>query len=749
MISKKLIFQLFICFVPLLALSQNDLKKYKEEADAMRQEVWAWNKPEFKVRTIPAEYANASSVIIAHHLDVNADSRKKASMKGIALMMYRELTMTEILREAVKINDKAAVSEYSEIGFTQLQKKSGFFMDKTTLIYIGVRVIKPNGTIKEINADEIVQIKDDKKEKEAKAAIPDLEPGDIVDYFIAKQTKMSELEKFPPYLFALYDDSPIMHYSIHFEIGKKYAVEYRSYNGAPDVKQSTGEDDANVLDVVKKNIPSIKENNIWIAPYRQLPLIRLNIILGSRNALGYANIRRPGMVYRNQSANEFVEDEKNSIYYAKMASRSNGILNVSGTVSDYVKRLSKQRKNISVDSLAAELYYAYRFDKLLAVNSNMDIQSVIDRAERPFSESGFMFNVGSFFKSEDVENKMVLLTSRFGPEMKSIMSRDDIAYIIAVEGSKQKIFGISDIFSPAFYVPSYFENTQRAITLDIWTSKFATPGKFEEGLINIPVSTAEQNARIEQLTITPVLEQGKLSVKRNTTLRGHYKSDLQKSLVLFEDYYESERKYFGQEYSLIEKFENDRKTKKYADELRTAFAEARKKQKDAFESEIKEWFEQEVTDVKNYKIKNLGVRHNSPDFIYAADFTMNGLVKRAGNNYIIEVGKLQGTPLKIEPAQHKRTLDIHAPFARSIQYELSIQIPEGYSVEGLSNLNKMVKNDCGSFICEATTDGKAVTMKVSKSYNKLFEPAANWDKLIAFIDASVDWSNAKILLKRK
>src|SRR3954468_10931605 len=94
--------------MPCFAGAQRDVKKYKEEADAMRSEVWSWKIPEFNVRTIPAEYANASRVVIARHRDISSDSKKKAKYVGLSVAMYRELMLTEVLREAVKINDKSA-----------------------------------------------------------------------------------------------------------------------------------------------------------------------------------------------------------------------------------------------------------------------------------------------------------------------------------------------------------------------------------------------------------------------------------------------------------------------------------------------------------------------------------------------------------------------------------------------------------------------------------------------------------------
>src|SRR5688500_13554418 len=94
--------------------AQKDVKKYRQESDIIRKEVWSWNKPEFDVRTIPAEFAGASRVVIARHMEINSDSKKKTQFTGLGFSMYRELTLTEIVREAVKLNDKSAVADYSE-----------------------------------------------------------------------------------------------------------------------------------------------------------------------------------------------------------------------------------------------------------------------------------------------------------------------------------------------------------------------------------------------------------------------------------------------------------------------------------------------------------------------------------------------------------------------------------------------------------------------------------------------------------
>jgi hypothetical protein len=265
----------------------------------------------------------------------------------------------------------------------------------------------------------------------------------------------------------------------------------------------------------------------------------------------------------------------------------------------------------------------------------------------------------------------------------------------------------------------------------------------------VPVSSAAKNAHIENLKLSLTADKNNLAVKRSTTLKGYYKADEQKNLILYEDFYEAERKAFNEEKSLLEQLEDGKKSKKYVDEVRSAFAEARKKQKDAFVKEAKEWLEQEVTEIKDYKVNNLGVRHTAPDFVYSSSFNLGGLVKKAGNNIIVEIGKIQGQPLVIKQEQRKRDIDVYMPFARSIEYNLELEIPDGYTAEGIAALNKKVENESGFFTVEANATDKLVTVKIKKHYLHNFEPAKNWDKVIAFTDASNEWVNAKLLLKKK
>jgi hypothetical protein len=761
-LRSAFILLVFIGATPIVLSAQKskeekyDIQKYKVEADTIRKEVWAWDKPEFKERSIPADFAKASKVIIARHLDINADSKKKTKFLITAVDKYQELMLLETLREVIKINDKAAVDEYSEIEFTQIEKKFGFHVDNTTKIFVGIRIIKPNGNIKDVDPDEVVYTRNESTKKDVKLAIPDLQAGDIIDYFIAKRQSMERFMNTGnvlEYTFPLYGDAPVMHYSIHCEIGKNFAIEYRCYNGAEDFKKSKSEEGDNILDLVKKNIPANTESDLWTAPYRQSPIIRVNVLVGytGKDANRY-NLRAPGMVYSNQSADEFIQDEKNTIADIKRVHTTYLEVNMRvlrmGDILNYFEKVMKNKKNMSPDSLLNEMYYMYRFKQLLMVDESWGVDFVFTKNGWYSIRNRLVCDFAIFLNKPEINNQLILLTPISKPAMNEVMDIDELSFLLISKGEGARIFSFRTPYTLPNYLAYDFENAKQAVTIFTKGPNEFNPKNFEEGRMDMPGTTADKNARIEKLAISLTPDLANLQTIRNTTLRGHYKEDVQTQLILFEDLHNAERKAFGLE-PVIEQMTKNKRTKKYGEELKAAFDQVRSKQKDDFITEAKDWFEQEITDLTNYKVDNMGVRHTSPDFIYSSEFKIGGLIKKAGNNLILEVGKLQGSPLKINADQRKRTLDIYMPFARSLQTEIVFQIPDGYTIEGVSSLNKKVENETGHFTAEATSDGKTVTIKISRAYNHSFEPAANWDKLLAFIDASNEWTNSKLLLKKK
>ena len=87
-------------------------------------------------------------------------------------------------------------------------------------------------------------------------------------------------------------------------------------------------------------------------------------------------------------------------------------------------------------------------------------------------------------------------------------------------------------------------------------------------------------------------------------------------------------------------------------------------------------------------------------------------------------------------------------YPRSYTNNISLIIPEGYSVQGLDKLNKNVQNQTGGFSSEAVVIDNVLTIKTNKYYKNYFEPAANWPDMVAFLEEAYLFFDDKILLKK-
>jgi hypothetical protein len=381
----------------------------------------------------------------------------------------------------------------------------------------------------------------------------------------------------------------------------------------------------------------------------------------------------------------------------------------------------------------------FRYEFLFNRYENVNVESYVEMVQDKVNMSAYTDLLRRYFQEHRLKPEIVLATSVYEPPMNSVINNDDIEKLCVVKGSKGDIFfGPSRMYSPAYEVPAKYEGLKDAIAIR----------KGERRTVELPHTTAGDNARVELLSIHPDFESNELKLQRTTTLRGHAKEGPQDHLLLMEDFYNYERRFYNEGRSLKERFEDIRASRKAAEELEAAFANARKKQKDEFLKEAKDWLEVDITDMKDEKVVSPGVRHTDPDFVYSTSFEANSLLKKAGNNYIVEVGKLIGNPTKPTEQQRARPWDIYALHAKTIRTELVVDLPAGYTAEGLQELNKTVTNEVGTFTTNATLAGNQVKITVEKVYNAAHYPEKNWKDMLAIMDAAAEWTGSRILLRK-
>ena len=343
------------CLLSLLSMTygslvhaQADTVKYKERAAAISQEVWGWKQPAFSNYKLPPAYAGESSVILARRAMIEADSRKKMDWGwgGPRRSFYYNSTV----RELVKINDKASLEEYSQLNYQQFKKLNGW-VSGTATSFVGARIIQtgwldPTGQPRRIE----VVLRTDKNDLQRKLAIGDLQVGDLLDYYVRVEEYSVALREPEKLIFVFGDDHPILDYSIHCNIGDKYAVEYRSMNKGPEARQTTNADKDLILDLDIKNIAAVP-TGLWMSTLRELPAFRINVLAGDKETTG-------------RSKGDVIKDVPLPDVIRRSAPMGDPYLSavVDQQVMKIVREYDKHFHKLPKDSLAYLIYYAFRFN---------------------------------------------------------------------------------------------------------------------------------------------------------------------------------------------------------------------------------------------------------------------------------------------------------------------------------------------------------------------------------------------------
>ncbi|MFB6457687.1 DUF3857 domain-containing protein [Chitinophaga sp. Hz27] len=728
------------------AQSKRNYDRYNERAAIVRNEVWNWNIPAFKHPDLTNIDTKESAVVLAKHIDFKLWRVKDIDMTSFGPYGGRDIYYSRTVREMVKINDKVALDEYSQFSFKKLQTV-GFNHRRTAnaATFIGVRIIKPDGTSKEVKvAEELVNEEDDDKLQKSKLAIPDLQVGDVIDYYVKVEQIHTPDTGIDEQLFVLGDDKPMKQYSVHGDISDKYSVRYRLMNGAPDLKINKQEDGSS-FDLLVKDLPS-RPTDLWMAPYRQIPLIRMKVSFGMGSGLDV--ITNAGSFKKNPA---YTDVRVAADLYTTEVLRyiaSAGVGNYKRTVNDMLKTYSRNvKRDIPEDSIPYYAYYAFRYMAFYRVQPNDKINVGLGRNYRTSNNRMFLMLLDDVLKFQGIHSDILLVTSRYGAPQKEAFNADDFEYVLRTRTKKPVYLSAEGVFTQCSEMLAEYEG-QKAPASTVAAGKIKRNDPEYDTEVEIPVTTADQNAHIEKLNIAIDNNMSLLLIDRNTTLKGGLRLDGQKGLLLFEDYYDEERKALGVQQSFMEEFADSKRNRSLADEYTNAFAQARKDQKEAFQQEIKGEFEVEPKEVTSYKISKMGLRHTDPDFVYDTKFSMEGYLKKAGNNYIFDIGRIIGGQLQVKAEQRTRSVDVYEPFARSYQHEITVTIPAGYKVEGVDKLTRKVDNATGSFIVDSKIDGDKLYLSIRKVYKHSFEKTDSWNDLLQVIDAANDFLGQKVLFKK-
>ena len=704
-----------ILLVQLLTLSVNADEKadYLKLAQKVRQEVWSSTPADFQKRTVPDRYKNASAVILSYYRELSTDYYRKATADLVLnLRLTRQIDCTDMERMLIQINDKKALKDYSEFTFKTKSRKWTWGYHHKTQTVLGIRVIKKNGNVQEVSLDDYVDVKEGKNDKDLsqKIAVPGLEVGDCIDVFSLDQIDTQE-QQLDPFYFVLRQDEPVLYTKVHCVLDQSLATVYRTMNGAPDFTQTTDKDKNAVLDMVMDK-PIDAESSIWYNSLEQSPFIEMYITPTKSKVAVVENAMRKKGVRGNPDVTPILQDD----WKLLKSNVSKGGYSPAGLPSTYKSVFKSAKKEGMSAEEKADRIYSFEYVSWGA-------------SQRVFN------TVANYLRKLGVELEMGITTPFGALPVDKLINYNSTSWFFRLKGTD------------VYYFPGTYPKVASEIPY-IYQGRKAYMQDSEEQ-ITIPVSQAEDNKSVNDMVVK--LDGTKLDISRKVTYSGEQKMYGQ-SLVSPDNtlFGSSQLEAYWRYLKYDDKDPYSCYTKKESAELKGAFNEFRKNAIDPFKAEISSYHDGDPVQVGDYGVDCVGIRRDSSNFVYHVDYVMDGMVKRAGNNYLLSVGKLIGSSLKLEGKDRERIDDVWRKMAFVDEWNIEIPLPQGYKVsaEALKKIETSVANECGEFTVKATAGNESVKVYVRKCFAHRVEPVSNWSKLLALVDACSAFADKQMVIAK-
>ena len=709
----RVVFSLLLVQLFTLSVNADEKADYLKLAQKVRHEVWSSTPADFQKRTVPDRYKNASAVILSYYRELSTDYYRKATADLVLnLRLTRQIDCTDMERMLIQINDKKALKDYSEFTFKTKSRKWTWGYHHKTQTVLGIRVIKKNGNVQEVSLDDYVDVKEGKNDKDLsqKIAVPGLEVGDCIDVFSLDQIDTQE-QQLDPFYFVLRQDEPVLYTKVHCVLDQSLATVYRTMNGAPDFTQTTDKDKNAVLDMVMDK-PVDAESSIWYNSLEQSPFIEMYITPTKAKVAVVEKAMRQKGVRGNPDVTPILQDD----WKLLKSYVSKGGYSPAGLPSTYKSVFKSAKKEGMSAEEKADRIYSFEY-----VSGGA--------SQRVFN------TVANYLRKLGVEIEMGITTPFGALPVDKLINYNSTSWFFRLKGTD------------VYYFPGTYPKVASEIPY-IYQGRKAYMQDSEEQ-ITIPVSQAEANKSVNDMVVK--LDGTKLDISRKVTYSGEQKMYGQ-SLVSPDNtlFGSSQLEAYWRYLKYDDKDPYSCYTKKESAELKGAFNEYRKNAIDPFKAEISSYHDGDPVQVGGYGVDCVGIRRDSSNFVYHVDYVMDGMVKRAGNNYLLSVGKLIGSSLKLEGKDRERIDDVWRKMAFVDEWNIEIPLPQGYKVsaEALKKIETSVANECGEFTVKATAGNESVKVYVRKCFAHRVEPVSNWSKLLALVDACSAFADKQMVIAK-
>lgn len=692
--------------------------------------LWSQAATQFAGNTTPAKYDKESAVIIGFKRELSIDKKSKF---GFFSKGERSLIFFENVRFKIKLNDKNAVNAFTEFYFRYSYKEDDGFSAK---------IYKNNGVTTNVNLADAVRVEStgdvpeffksffdqelNAQNRYYKVAIPDLEPGDVLEYVSITKSKLdvrgNGIIQFSPQYELCSKKYPVLFNQIAIETDDKSYFKSLSKNGAPEFKKEASSN-AEFFRYVFTDTDRPTEKDVnFVNAYRQQPFTKFQVIYSNKE-----DVKGVLMGNKGEVKSGFTKEDLAKKAWEDYAQTGDYYLG-SVPIQTYVNTLWSELKKLGAKDWQEKEYIKnvyYRLRNMVLFRDNY------------LSDQTAAYLFGSLLYQRDIKSDLIISVSNNIGELKDVLFDNEIRYVTRV--GKDFYFNFTDHSSPGDLVESLLGSEAYLIQ-----EPDKKTGSQVIQSVKLPDAGFEQNTSLFEITASLNPDLNTMAISRVSSFKGISKNRNIGDALKFTPYMVTDYKYYNG---------NDptegmkaREEEQYSNMIRT-LKERYKEEKPKFvKDELQKEFSRKLT-YKNFTLNSDGRSLKTAELKFTEEFELPGMVRKAGKKLLVNLPGLVGSQLQFKKDERNRNNDIDVDYARTLIWKINFKIPEGYTLEGLTELAANVDNEIGTYVCTATQANGTATVEIKKVYKKATFSKTKWNDMLAFVDAAFNTSFKNLLLK--
>ena len=359
-----------------------------------------------------------------------------------------------------------------------------------------------------------------------------------------------------------------------------------------------------------------------------------------------------------------------------------------------------------------------------------------DKDNEKFTSYEFVAALRKMFNMSEIPSTLIITTDTDNEPIDQLINNQNTSWLIKTPAGAYFAAPVYKCQTPGI-IPANLQGREAAFINRLDNEKT------DYYLETLPISDYSHNRDMVKLNAS--IQGTTVDIDRTETLTGTQKELITSVLIsdklMMDDY----DRLLKREKTYLEAL-----SKKDRKGIEDKFEKDKEEQNEIYRDEVDLYHDMKPLEFKGFEVLQTGLDPQNPDFSYRSHYTLDGLVKKAGDNIVLSLGKLLGSQLSVEGHDRERDCDVYRNSANQLLWDINVEIPSGYTVsqESLAKLQQSVKNDAGEFTSSATVEGNTLHMQASKSYFKAYYPLAQWQDLLKIIDAASDFTNRQIIIRK-